>query len=100
MRIALAAVLFGLLVVPAAAECMAPPPPAEYDYEPKQAYRVFEMPRSFMNEAYRQFPSYGDGAQLCGYAVRGAIFILEGLEPWARAALLRHERGHLNGWSH
>jgi hypothetical protein len=41
---------------------------------------------------------------ICGVTVKGGgkveIFILEGMPAYATAAVIRHERGHVNGWEH
>ncbi|MGE5165128.1 MAG: hypothetical protein ACM3IH_14040 [Sphingobacteriales bacterium] len=69
-----------------AAQCI---PPARYDHEPKKHYSVRNL-------------SPQDMAALCsgakGCTIDRVIFLRNDLPPEWRACVLRHEKGHLNGW--
>ncbi len=69
-------------------------PPEIFDHEPKQAYAVMYAPQDEM-------------AALCGWETiacarpaKRIIIVSKNLRGAALARVLRHEKGHLNGWRH
>jgi hypothetical protein len=75
-------------------------PPAEFSHEPERPYAV--------NRVTAQLVDIMCGVVL-GRVVLGCtlddgkkpvIFIKEGLSPELEAAVLAHEKAHVNGWEH
>lgn len=70
-------------------------PPAPYDHEPVKNYRIEYVSEHYM----RQLGCRGDW--VIGCTVMGRYILLnEDLTPAAAAHVLRHEKGHVNGWQH
>jgi hypothetical protein len=76
-------------------------PPAEYDYEPTSKYQVFQFPAEWIVEICGApgRPTLGG----CTAEVSPGtwwIRIRDNLSPTELACVLRHEKGHVNGWVH
>lgn len=75
-------------------------PPARFDHQPVEPFTIIEYadPRLFRSAC----PSdVGERILLaCAAVDRRVIKIRADLTPAARKKVLRHEYGHLNGWSH
>jgi hypothetical protein len=76
-------------------------PPAQFDYEPRQAYTVTEFSAPMLKIVCRS-GQYAGGRvpYACTYRSLNAIFILNTLTGANRDIILRHEKAHLNGWNH
>lgn len=72
-------------------------PPEQYDYEPTRPYRVeYVTPAGVEEHCPAPF-----GAMVVGCTVLdGYILLRDDLTPEAAAHVLRHEKGHVNGWNH
>lgn len=86
------------------AECLIPPP-AIYDHAPTVAYSVEEVNAETLRAMVDLLGDVPDDWIICGATVTAAgetvVFLLKDLpEGAARNAVLRHERGHVNGWEH
>lgn len=72
-------------------------PPKQFDYPPRASFEVVEIAPNLIRAACR-----GAARELvllgCWDGLR--IFIRTDLTPKARAKVLRHEYGHVNGWVH
>lgn len=74
-------------------------PPAEFDHEPTVPYRV-EMVEP---ERITGICGYQFGKQVLGCYVwwcNSTIYLRSDMDAGATALALRHEKGHVNGWSH
>lgn len=99
----LVALFLTLLASPALAECPARMlPPAYFDHEPTKMYTVFMEPGEMMSwtcgTLASGLPMYG-----CAQEVEDGIFfihVLSTMEEERIQCVLRHEKGHVNGWSH
>jgi hypothetical protein len=90
-------VLAGMSALPAAVTL----PPPQYDHEPKVKYEIIEVPWHKVAEVC---PGRGrEGACAVDFGPLGWTIVMperDGsflADDWGR--LLRHEKGHLNGWS-
>lgn len=78
-------------------------PPAKYDHEPRRPYSVHYVDQMTANQVCAsKLREAARGSNIWGCAVplMNTIFVLETLPPNKRKLVLRHERGHLNGWKH
>lgn len=91
------ALMLALLTTPALASGIAMPP-ARYDHEPAKHYGVIPASQARLNSLCK--PPPGMKAVGCTVAAMRMIYILDTLGPKKRALVLRHERGHINGWKH
>lgn len=72
-------------------------PPRQYDYEPSRSYVV----QYVSEEELKQFCNPPFGYRIVGCTVLDRyILILEDMTDEAKAHVLRHEKGHVNGWNH
>lgn len=69
-------------------------PPKEYDFEPTKPYQIATLPLPLVAKAC------GRPAMACTLIFRRVIVLSDGLKGDDRAAILRHEKAHLNGWQH
>lgn len=72
----------------------AAPPPAIYDHEPKEKYRVARLPAKEVKRAC------GGIGKACSIPKRRLIVVEKGLHGAVLEMIMRHEKGHLNGWAH
>lgn len=74
------------------------PPPAQFDYEPVYQYQVKTVTPDELLEWCGRLPF---NVQLaCWNEWSGTIYIRDDLTDDARSHILRHEKGHVNGWAH
>lgn len=72
-------------------------PPERYDHPPRTAVPVVSVDPALIEG----FCPIENGMVLgCYREASGKIFIRDDLTAKARAKVLRHEYGHVNGWKH
>ena len=71
-------------------------PPPEYDHKPQVAVEIVEYDPQLLRAACNDWRQN----ILFGCFIAGQIRIRNDMTPAARAKVLRHEYGHVNGWSH
>ena len=72
-------------------------PPARFDYEPRAPYKVLNIDVAMLNTIC---PSPFGQVWGCTSTRRHVIWLRSGMNAGMRAAVLRHEKAHLNGWRH
>jgi hypothetical protein len=72
----------------------AAPPPAIYDHEPKEYYRVARLPATEVKRVC------GGIERACAIPKKRVIAIDKSIAGELLDRILRHEKGHLNGWKH
>lgn len=73
-------------------------PPAQYDHPPTHPLRVITIEAREIQAACPGFPP---GLLLsCWNYDKEVVYVRDDLTPRARAKVIRHERGHANGWRH
>lgn len=81
-------------------------PPVLFDHEPSQDYRILTSDQATVDRMCSRDLSAARrtdaGARVMGCSRIGGnvIWIVKGLSAGTRAKVLRHEKGHLNGWYH
>lgn len=74
---------------------LALPPPA-FDHVPGRSVTVTDLPAQLIEALCPD-----DGIVVgCAFTGVGKVFIRDDLTDAARSHVLRHEYGHINGWTH
>lgn len=76
-------------------------PPTQYDHEPTRPFQDIRMPYWTINNACRTFGDMPRGrVEACVIPGRVPLRIVPNdVDAQTLAALIRHENGHINGWS-
>ena len=72
-------------------------PPHKFDHYPKEAFKIVELYDNRFLEALCPVP---EGWWTLSCTMGRKVYIRNDFSPKAKAHVLRHEYGHLNGWHH
>lgn len=80
--------------------CFPTQPPMRYWHEPTQPYTMQFVDDDTLQRTCGNNSAFALRVLGCAMVETGEIYILDDLPPLVKRCVIKHEKAHLNGWSH